>query len=158
MIDNKKSNQRILMASSTTSNFEASFSNGLDLSEFSSSSLDNDNFSNSPKIKSASAELFRVKEHEAMMKQIEETQEIIMQKQAAIKAREQLKRFDESHRREETKSDAFYGVIVSMHVSDASGGKKDKKHAKTKAQKRTVAPKFKKNSQRNAQNRNHKNI
>lgn len=127
-------------------NFETSFSNGLDLSEFVSSSLVNDNDCSAPKIESASGELLRLKHKEKCVKEAEEHEEVIMQQQAAIKVQKQIKRLEDITKQEETKSDVVYGALVSMHVTDASGGKKERKQAKTKAQKRTVALKFKKNT------------
>lgn len=145
------------MTSTALPKFEASFSNGLDLSELvSSSSVKNNDNNASPKIESASAELLRIKQKEVSVKEREEHQELMMQQKAAIKAKEQLRRLEDCNKREEKKSDEFYGVLVSMHVSDTSGGKKERKHAKTKAQKRTVVPKFKKNTQENAKNRKNK--
>lgn len=132
------------MSSNAASTFETVFSNGLDLSEFTSFPKQ-DHHDSPPTMNSASAELLRVKTIEASRKEIEAIEETIMQQKAAIKAQEQINRLVKYDKRDETKPGAFYGTLVSMHVSDTSGGKKERKYAKTKAQKRTIPPKFKKN-------------
>lgn len=129
------------------SNFETTFSHGLDLSEFVSGSTGS-------LVPNASASLLRVKEIENIHKQKEENEERLMQQKAARKAQEQLRRLEEGDKCGEKKCDRFYGVLVSMHGSDSSGGKREQKHAKTKAQKRTVSLKFKRKSIHDV---NHKN-
>jgi hypothetical protein len=124
---------------SNTNKFEACFSAGLDLSEL---------FSTNTPVTSASADLLKLKKEEALKNQKDAQEEAIMQEKAAKKAQDQLKRLEENDKREKDPV-GFYGALVSMHDTDISGAKKEKKSAKTKAQKRTNASKFKTKNKRN---------
>ncbi len=121
--------------------FESSFT-GLDLSEFSSSS--------EAKPISASAQLLQLKKEEGRKQQIEDEEEALVQQHAAKKAQDQLRLLqqeDEKLRDEkESGNGSFLNALISMHGTDHSGGQREKgrtKKMKTKAQKRTMKPKFK---------------
>jgi len=122
-----------------TNKFETCFSAGLDLSEL---------FSTNVPVASASADLLKLKKEEVIKNQKDAQEEALMQEKAAKKAQDQLNRLEKDEASEKDPV-GFYGALVSMHGTDVSGAKKEKKSAKTKAQKRTNASKFKTKNKKN---------
>jgi adenylate kinase len=109
---------------SKTQEFESCFAVGLDLSEFASSDVKSSQIS-------AAAELLEVKNREKIRKELEEQEEKIMQENAAQKVKEAERRvLDASKHIDIIKScgggSGFSSnVLVDMHSSDLSGGKKE---------------------------------
>lgn len=121
---------------SKTKKFESCFAVGLDLSEFASSDAQSSQIS-------AAAELLEVKNREKLRKQLEEQEEKIMQENAAQKVKEAERRaLDASKHVDIIKScgggSGFSSyVLVDMHSSDLSGGKKETGKNKKVAKKTT---------------------
>ena len=127
---------------SQTKQFESCFAAGLDLSEFSSSDPKSSQIS-------AAAELLEVKNREILQKQLEDQEEEIMQRNAAQKAKEAEKRLQYASNHIDIIQSGGGGsgfssnLLIDMHTSDLSGGKKEtgKQNKKKKKNRKVVAKK-----------------
>lgn len=116
--------------------FESCFAVGLDLSEFSSTDQKSSQIS-------AAAELLQVKNRERIQKELEDQEEEIMQQSAAkrVKKAERML-YDASKQMNIIKSCGggagfSSNVLIDMHSSDLSGGKKETGKNKKVAKKST---------------------
>mmetsp|Transcript_7535 Transcript_7535/g.8684 ORF Transcript_7535/g.8684 Transcript_7535/m.8684 type:complete len:145 (-) Transcript_7535:91-525(-) len=110
-------------------NFESTFVS-LDLSEFSSGPTSTE---------SASAQLMKLKQKEALHKQNEEEEEQIIQIGAANRARDALERLktkQKNHGQENDVTNVFHDTILSMHGNDYAGARKNVGTGMTKAQRK----------------------
>jgi hypothetical protein len=126
---------------SQTKKFESCFAAGLDLSEFSSSDPKSSQIS-------AAAELLEVKNREILHKQLEDQEEEIMLRNAAQKAKEAEKRSQGASNQIDIIQSGGGGsgfssnLLIDMHTSDLSGGKKETgKQNKKKKNQKVVAKK-----------------
>ena len=111
--------KRLKKYETSNGNFESCFANGLDLSEFASSSSSNDGLS-LPKRESAAAELLRIKKLEIEKQRREEMEEQTMTKVIQRRAQNMKKSLMQQKRQQQSAggNSVLVNALVSMHQGD----------------------------------------